>query len=136
MYRNLLLVLLLSTICNGTSSLVPSLTGSAAVAPPVQRVKVERNPIKKINSPYRRETASELHLSSSAMDPSMIPDEFGKQQAFDAAKNDEVSGSNAPAVEHKQSMASATFNLVKANLGSGVLALPAGIAAFGDIPSA
>lgn len=36
----------------------------------------------------------------------------------------------------KQGLASATFNLVKANLGSGVLALPAGIAAFGDVPSA
>ena len=36
----------------------------------------------------------------------------------------------------KQGLASATFNLVKANMGSGVLALPAGIAAFGDVPSA
>jgi amino acid permease len=33
-------------------------------------------------------------------------------------------------------MAISSFNLVKANLGSGVLALPAGIAAFGDVPSA
>jgi len=36
----------------------------------------------------------------------------------------------------KQGMASATFNLVKANVGSGILALPAGVAAFADVPSA
>jgi len=35
----------------------------------------------------------------------------------------------------KQGLASSVFNLVKANLGSGVFALPAGIATFGDVPS-
>ena len=33
-------------------------------------------------------------------------------------------------------MKSSTFNLIKACVGSGVLSLPAGVAAFGDVPSA
>jgi hypothetical protein len=51
---------------------------------------------------------------------------IGLQQGVTAIVNDNT----------KQGLASATFNLVKANMGSGVLALPAGIAAFGDVPSA
>ncbi len=36
----------------------------------------------------------------------------------------------------KQGLASSTFSLVKAIVGSGVLALPAGVAAIGDVPAA
>jgi len=42
---------------------------------------------------------------------------------------------NVPLESSKQGMSSATFNLVKACVGSGVLALPSGIAALGDSPS-
>mmetsp|Transcript_18520 Transcript_18520/g.22130 ORF Transcript_18520/g.22130 Transcript_18520/m.22130 type:complete len:515 (-) Transcript_18520:757-2301(-) len=42
---------------------------------------------------------------------------------------------NVPSESSKQSMSSATFNLVKAIVGAGVLALPSGIAALGDAPS-
>ena len=37
--------------------------------------------------------------------------------------------------ESKSTLSASTFNLVKACVGSGVLALPAGVAAMGDSPS-
>ena len=36
----------------------------------------------------------------------------------------------------EQSIASATFNMIKGAVGSGVLSLPAGVAAIGDVPIA
>ena len=45
-----------------------------------------------------------------------------------AAAEDE--GSN------KQTIATATFNLIKGAVGAGVLSLPAGVAAIGDVPKA
>jgi amino acid permease len=50
-----------------------------------------------------------------------------------------VHGGNAPVVavgSGTATVASEIFNLVKAIVGVGVLSLPAGIAAFGDAPSA
>ena len=38
-------------------------------------------------------------------------------------------------IESKSTLSASTFNLVKACVGSGVLALPAGVAAMGDSPS-
>ena len=36
----------------------------------------------------------------------------------------------------KQTIATATFNLIKGCVGAGVLSLPAGVAAIGDVPNA
>ena len=37
---------------------------------------------------------------------------------------------------NKQTIATATFNLIKGCVGAGVLSLPAGVAAIGDVPKA
>ena len=132
MSRTFLSIILLSTICTGTSSLVPSTSTTGRPSP------VERMRKRQLNGPFGRGRSTELKVSSSAMVPSMKQNWFGRTKIADNllheknAKGDEASDS----VEKKQSMAISSFNLVKANLGSGVLALPAGIAAFGDVPSA
>jgi amino acid permease len=36
----------------------------------------------------------------------------------------------------QQSIATATFNLIKGCVGAGVLSLPSGVAAIGDMPAA
>ena len=46
-----------------------------------------------------------------------------------------ASSSSDSSLSSKQSLSAATFNLVKACVGSGVLALSAGVAAIGDVPS-
>jgi hypothetical protein len=37
---------------------------------------------------------------------------------------------------NEQTIATATFNLIKGCMGAGVLSLPSGVAAIGDIPKA
>ena len=59
----------------------------------------------------------------------------GKLYAADVAAG-EIDISDDGGGEGKQGLASSTFNLVKACVGSGVLALSAGVSAIGDVPSA
>ena len=103
----------------------------------LQLMQNERLAKQKMAGPRGR-SSTERNMSSSAMDPAMIGNGFVGENINGGSEKD--AGANfeeaSSSVQTKQSMASATFNLVKANLGTGVFALPAGIAAFGDVPSA
>mmetsp|Transcript_46653 Transcript_46653/g.141351 ORF Transcript_46653/g.141351 Transcript_46653/m.141351 type:complete len:551 (-) Transcript_46653:129-1781(-) len=57
-----------------------------------------------------------------------------RDASLPAASSKESLGEEASAAT--QSLSQATFNLIKACIGSGVLALPAGVAAMGDVPMA
>lgn len=70
------------------------------------------------------------HHSPSALAASITASDGDNFEEFDVSYSKD-SGDN-----QKQSLASAVFNLVKAQVGSGVFALPAGVAAFGDVAAA
>ena len=179
--RNLLSILLLSTICTDASmSLAPQSRSTSSSSPGIQIPnKSSQFGTKTIlNQPFRRKTKTRTintgdengsGQTSTKLESATVMDGDSSWNNNSNSNSDTTQSENKsllitnklePSVEaytspstsgavsasvslttteenaKKQSMASATFNLVKANLGSGVLALPAGIATFGDVPSA
>uniref|UniRef100_A0A7S3QJ71 Amino acid transporter transmembrane domain-containing protein n=1 Tax=Chaetoceros debilis TaxID=122233 RepID=A0A7S3QJ71_9STRA len=121
-----MLFILAFSIVNAFSSTLTPIPTPTSIAPLSQTQTQTHHNYERIRN----------HHSPSALAASILVSDGDNFEEFDDSySKDEMpvgdSGDNP-----KLSLASAIFNLVKAQVGSGVFALPAGVAAFGDVPAA
>jgi hypothetical protein len=66
----------------------------------------------------------------------MVPLRGGNQGREYTRVRSAAAAEGEPSESNEQTIATATVNLIKGAVGAGVLSLPAGVAAIGDVPKA